>query len=246
VERVSASQAVELLIQEYGKLVFHLIYSLTGEWEESQDLTQDTFLYALRAIDEARRASGEQFHARAWLLRIAVNTARMALRRRRLMRFSSLSQLAQGEAGENESWQTSIAPVQPAGYACRETADPAVLVTERDTVARSLAKLPEGFRLPLLLSIVAGFSIAEIASTLNIKEVAVRQRLSRARRTFQQFYSAESGEAIRLPLPHMAPKKQSLDQRDKAKRQTITRKPVLHPVKQPLAQKGPSCSQATA
>lgn len=193
-ELVPAASVVEILIQEYGKLVFHLIYSLTGEWETSEDLTQDTFLYALRALDEAREARGEAFHARAWLLRIAVNTARMHLRRRRLMRFSSLSSLAQAQEGETEDAHVRVAAIQPVGYATRETGDPAEQVSERDAVARTLSRLPESFRLPLLLSIVAGFSNAEIASMLNLREVAVRQRLSRARRAFQQLYAHESRE----------------------------------------------------
>ncbi len=72
-----AAEAVESLIREYGKLVFHTIYAMTGDWELSQDLTQETFLSALRAIDAAREASGPQFHARTWLMRIALNVVRM-------------------------------------------------------------------------------------------------------------------------------------------------------------------------
>jgi RNA polymerase sigma factor (sigma-70 family) len=196
VEQLSAAQAVEILIQEYGKLVFHVIYSLTGEWEESQDLTQDTFISALRAIDEARSARGEDFHARAWLLRIAVNMARMHLRRRRLIHFSPLSNLEPEEHADNGGWQNAIVPVQPAGYATQETGDPAEQVSERDAVARALGKLPESFRVPLLLSTVAGFSHAEITTMLKLNEVALRQRLSRARRTFQQLYLAESREVV--------------------------------------------------
>ncbi len=60
-----AAQAVECLVHEYGKLVFHFIYGLTADWEESQDLTQDTFVQALRAIDAARESSGAHFHRKA-------------------------------------------------------------------------------------------------------------------------------------------------------------------------------------
>src|SRR5205807_5428428 len=77
VDIMPADQAVEALIHEYYKLVFHTIYGLTGNWEESQDLTQDTFLQALKGIDAARATSGTHFHAKAWLLRIALNTVRM-------------------------------------------------------------------------------------------------------------------------------------------------------------------------
>jgi RNA polymerase sigma factor (sigma-70 family) len=246
VEHVSASQTVERLIQEYGKLVFHLIYSLTGDWEESQDLTQDTFLYALRAIDAARKARGEDFHAKAWLIRIAVNTARMSLRRRRLVRFSSLSQLAQGQEGENAYWQASIAPIQPAGYATQETGDPAEQVTEQDVVARSLARLPESLRLPLLLSTVAGFSMAEIAATLQLNEAAVRQRLSRARRAFQQLYASEGGESVQLVAPALPGKRQDRAIVDGRERTTLTRKSLHASAKPTLAFQGASCVQASA
>src|SRR5437868_5356885 len=80
-EILPAAQAVESLIGEYGKLVFHTIYALTNGWELSQDLTQETFLSALKAIDAARQTSGPHFHARAWLMRIALNTVRMQGRR---------------------------------------------------------------------------------------------------------------------------------------------------------------------
>ena len=57
IDTMPAAQAVEALIHDYGKLVFQVIYGLTGDWQESQDLTQDTFLQVLRAIEAARQAS---------------------------------------------------------------------------------------------------------------------------------------------------------------------------------------------
>jgi len=240
VEQVCAAQAVENFIQEYGKLVFHLIYSLTGEWEESQDLTQDTFLYALRAIDAARRTRGEEFHAKAWLMRIAVNTARMYLRRRRLIRFSSLSQLAQGQEGESESWQKSSAPIQEACYATQETGDPAESLPERAAVTRSLSRMPESLRLPLLLSTVAGFSTAEVAAQLELNEAAVRQRLSRAKRAFQQLYTLESSEEATASSNRLV--------QGKAKQLTasMSNQRMRRPLKPSLAYQGNRSVPATA
>src|ERR1700730_16351352 len=97
---IPADQAVEELIQKYYKLVFHTIYGLTNNWEESQDLTQDTFHQALKGIDAARASSGSHFQAKAWLLRIALNTVRMQRRRRALFSFipfSSMHEHAQTE-----------------------------------------------------------------------------------------------------------------------------------------------------
>ncbi len=198
IDSMPAAQAVEALISDYGRLVFQVIYGLTGEWHESQDLTQDTFLRALRAIDAARRASGAHFHAKAWLLQIAVNTVRMQRRRSSIIHivpFSSLHE-EQPEEHENEFVGERLAPVQPAGYGTQVGQDPADVIAERDAVRRTIAQLPEALRLCLLLSVVAGLSSREIARSLDLSEVAVRQRLSRARKLFQQLYLQESGETL--------------------------------------------------
>jgi RNA polymerase sigma-70 factor (ECF subfamily) len=202
VETLPAAQAVEALVHEYSKLVFYTIYGLTGDWEESQDLTQDTFHNALKAIDAARAESGTNFHAKAWLLRIALNTVRMQRRRRSILRFIPFSRM-QANDGTQEDRETQAemlsaqaAPVQPVGYAQQVTADPAELVAEQDMVRRTMAKLPETLRTCLLLSIIGGLSSSEIATLLDIKEAAVRQRLARAKKQFQQEYMRESGEDI--------------------------------------------------
>ena len=197
-----AAQAVDALISEYYKLVFHTIYGLTNDWEESQDLTQETFQKALKAIDDARATSGADFHPRAWLLRIAVNTVRMQRRRRNLFRFIPFSFMQKGklETAEQETDSDTLtdaaAPVQPVGYGATESANPADVVAERDAVQRTMARLSEPLRECLLLSILGDFSTGEIATMLDLQEAAVRQRLVRARKQFQQFYAIESGEQL--------------------------------------------------
>jgi RNA polymerase sigma factor (sigma-70 family) len=192
-----AAQATEALIHHYGRLVFQVIYGLTGEWHESQDLTQDTFLTAFKAIEAARQASGTNFHAKAWLMQIAANNARMSLRRRRLVRFVPFTALRKEEQDDDELVGERPAPVQPAGYGMDGAAqDPAELIVERDMVQRAMAQLPETLRLCLVLSVVGGLPSHEVARALGLSEAAVRQRLSRARRLFQQLYLLESGRTI--------------------------------------------------
>jgi RNA polymerase sigma-70 factor (ECF subfamily) len=210
-----ANQAVEALISEYYKLVFHTIYGLTGNWEESQDLTQDTFQQALKGIDSARAATGEQFHAKAWLLRIALNTVRMQNRRRALFRFIPFSSFQEKKAQESnadaenqenglELLYAQATPLQPVGYGTHASDDPAELISEQDMVRRTLAKIPEQLRMCLLLSIVAGLSTTQIADVLELKEDAVRQRLSRARQQFRQLYEYESKDYL-IPASPVSP-----------------------------------------
>lgn len=204
-DTLPAAQAIEALIHEYGKLVFHTIYGLTGDWEESQDLTQDTFHQAFKAIDAARAKSGERFQAKAWLLHIALNTVLMQRRRHSLFRFIPLSRMQKRET-ETEQATTyaetldilneRAAVVQPGGYGITESSDLEAQVAEQDAVRRTLAHLSEPLRLCLVLSIIGQFSSSEIAKMLDLEEAAVRQRLARARKQFQQAYRLEGGEEV--------------------------------------------------
>lgn len=189
----TAAQAVEQLIQEYGKLVFHVIFGLTNDWQESQDLTQETFVSAFRNIEAARAASGAQFQAKAWLLQIALNTTRMFWRRRTLrsLPFSALQRGREDASGEGE------APALHEEIPGED--DPGTLIAERDLVQHCLSHLEASYRIPLLLSIVAGFSSQEIARMLGLQEATVRQRLVRARKAFQAVYRRESGEELLTP-----------------------------------------------
>jgi RNA polymerase sigma-70 factor (ECF subfamily) len=204
VDNLSAAQAVEKLIQEYGKLVYHTIYGLTGDREESQDLTQDTFLQALKSIDAARSRSGSHFHAKAWLMQIALNTVRMQRRRASLFRFIPFSRMEKphAESGQTVSnaspgpIDTEAAPVQPAGYGAHMQADLESMTAERDAVQRAMQQISPPLRECLLLSIIGQFSTAEIARMLDIEEAAVRQRLARARKQFQQVYAQVGGEEL--------------------------------------------------
>ena len=224
-DNLSAAQAVEKLIQEYGKLVYHTIYGLTGDREESQDLTQDTFLQALKSIDAARARSGAHFHAKAWLMQIALNMVRMQRRRASLFRFIPFSRMEQSRAQSERATSNAssdvidaeAAPVQPPGYGATAQVDLESMAAERDAVQRAMQQISQPLRECLLLSIVGQFSTAEIARLLDIEEATVRQRLARARKQFQQVYAQVGGEELidtqssiispnmsqnQLPAPH--------------------------------------------
>lgn len=192
-ETETAAQAIEALIHEYSRLVFHVIYGLTGHWEESEALTQKTFLQVFRGIEAARADSGPHFQAKSWLLEIAVNNARVAQRRKRILRFVSFADLHPKQDGVERA-----AEVPSAYEETQEPGDLETIIAERDVVGRCLRQLPRALCALLLLSTVAGFSSGEIARMLDLKEATVRQRLARARKSFQRLYAQECGEHIHL------------------------------------------------
>src|SRR5260370_17497202 len=149
----AAARAIEALVHDYSKLVFHVVYGITRNFEDSQDLTQDVFLHAFRGIDAAHAASGSQFQARPWLLKIAVNTARMYERRQRTICFLSFADVQPKPNGDERT--TEELPV----YEERaETEDLETMIAERDLVGRCLNQLPTALKPVLLLSVLAAFS----------------------------------------------------------------------------------------
>jgi RNA polymerase sigma-70 factor (ECF subfamily) len=218
----SAARAIEALVHDYSRLVFHVIYGLTGHWQESEDLTQETFLQAFRGIEAARAASGPQFQAKAWLLKIAVNNARMALRRQRTLRFIAFADLQPGRSASEQATEVS-----PAYEEFQDADEFETTIAERDVVARCMQQLPATLRTPLLLSLVAGFPSGEIAGMLSLREPTVRQRLARAKKTFQRLYAHECGEHIHLGESVARPPSSLIRSRDARMHRSAALSPVV-------------------
>jgi RNA polymerase sigma-70 factor (ECF subfamily) len=169
----------------HARLVRYLTYR-TGAADAARDLTQETFLEALRSLD--RLASDRSFAA--WLYGIAQNRLRMAARRRRLRQAVSLDWLP-----------AAVAAAVPA----LRQADAIEASNERDMLRRVLGELSQPLREALLLHSLDGFSTAEVAQILGVSRSAAERRLSRAKEQFRERYQAlssedqEDGAQTRLP-----------------------------------------------
>jgi RNA polymerase sigma-70 factor (ECF subfamily) len=166
-DRGSARDAVfEQLFREYRQPILNYVYRLVGDAARAEELTQQAFIKAYRALpglpDDANR--------RAWLYRIATNTAYDYLRRRRLVRWLPLQQ---GDA--------IVGPDK----------GPDDDVSQHDALTRALAALAPIYRSVLILYSVEGYSTVEISSMLGISQSAVKTRLCRAREAFRQAYGEE-------------------------------------------------------
>jgi RNA polymerase sigma-70 factor (ECF subfamily) len=148
----------ERIYDEYKTPIYNYVYHLVGSREQADDLTQDTFLKAFRALprmDASLKLS-------AWLYRIATNTAYDALRRRKLISWMAWQDLDH----------------EPADM---ESADPQETIGTSELVNAALKRMPRHYRAALLLYTQEGFSYAEIAKRLRIAESGVKMYLSRAR-----------------------------------------------------------------
>jgi RNA polymerase sigma-70 factor, ECF subfamily len=161
----------ERIYDEFKIPIYNYIYHLVGDREQADDLTQDTFLKAFKALPKMDAS----LKLSAWLYRIATNTAYDALRRRRLISWLPWQELDR----------------EPADV---ESADPQETVETVELVQMALHRMPQTYRAALLLYTQQGFTYAEIATTLGIAESGVKMYLSRARQAFRELYrSLESG-----------------------------------------------------
>jgi RNA polymerase sigma-70 factor (ECF subfamily) len=156
------AKAFAELVRRYQKAVHRVAYGLTRNAADADDLAQETFVRAWRALDRFR--SDEPLYP--WLSRIAINLSYSLFRRRK------------------RRPETSIEPLIDSGHQWAGEEDPARDVAERERDARiaaRFAELKEDHRAVLVLRVVEGLSYDEIARTLNVPIGTVMSRLSRAR-----------------------------------------------------------------
>ena len=145
------------IVARYQAMVCGIALGVLGDFAASEDAGQEAFLTAWRKLDELR----EPERLRAWLGQIARHAALGLLRRNR-----------GHEPLEAAPVEEDAAP-RPDEAAARE--DELALVRD------CLARLPETYRLPLVLYYREGQSVAAVAEALELGEDAVKQRLARGR-----------------------------------------------------------------
>ena len=171
IARVQAGQADAFfeLVRPYQRAVFLSALSLTRNDADAEEVVQEAMLKAFKNIGGFRRES--KFST--WLIQIAINEAKMKLRKDRRHLYESIEQGQQSDDGE-------YIPRDFADW--REIPSQALERRElRDALTKALHSLPEKYRTILILRDVNHLSITETAEVLGLSEANVKTRLSRAR-----------------------------------------------------------------
>ncbi|MDW8336874.1 MAG: RNA polymerase sigma factor RpoE [Tepidimonas sp.] len=168
-------RAFELLVVKYQRRVERLIGRLVRDTDLVQDLAQETFVRAWRALPQFR--GDAQFYT--WLYRIAVNTAKKALQELKRDPIVTMSALQSSDEGDETSH-----PEQEltANMADAETPD-AVLASKEiaQAVQAAVEALPSELAQAITLREIDGLSYEEIAQALGCPIGTVRSRIFRAR-----------------------------------------------------------------
>ncbi|MGA9342872.1 MAG: RNA polymerase sigma factor RpoE [Rhodanobacteraceae bacterium] len=169
VERVQAGDraAFDLLVRKYQHKIVSVISRYVSDWSEAQDVAQEAFIRAFRAIAAFRGDSA--FYT--WMYKIAINTAKNYL-------------VSQGRRPPTEDVAVEDAEQFGGATRLRETATPEHELLRQEieqTVFATVERLPEELRTAITLREVDGLSYEEIAAAMNCPIGTVRSRIFRAR-----------------------------------------------------------------
>jgi RNA polymerase sigma-70 factor (ECF subfamily) len=170
VERVQRGdkRAFELLVAKYQRKIFRLLSRLIRDPGEIEDVAQEAFIKAYRALPNFRGDSA--FYT--WLYRIAINTAKNYL-------------VAQGRRAPT-STETEVEDAERMEDAeqLRDVNTPDSMLLSKqvgEAVNRAIDRLPEDLRTAIVLREIEGLSYEEIAESMNCPIGTVRSRIFRAR-----------------------------------------------------------------
>ncbi|ATD67862.1 MULTISPECIES: RNA polymerase sigma factor RpoE [Luteimonas] len=159
--------AFDLLVRKYQHRIAALIGRYISDWGEVQDVAQETFIRAYRAMANFRGDS--QFYT--WLHRIAVNTAKNHL-------------VAHNRRPPTDAIDVEDAEQFDSSIRLRDSDTPERELMRQQleqTVMRAVEALPEELRLAISLREVDGLSYEEIAERMGCPIGTVRSRIFRAR-----------------------------------------------------------------
>jgi len=174
VKRVQAgdSRAFDLLVRKYQHKMTSVITRYVNDWAEAQDVAQEAFIRAYRAIGNFRGDS--QFYT--WLYKIATNTAKNYL-------------VSQGRRPPTDDVQVDDAVHLDAAVRLKDSSTPERELMRQEierTVFDTVEALPEELRQAITLREVDGLSYEEIAETMNCPIGTVRSRIFRAREAIDE------------------------------------------------------------
>jgi RNA polymerase sigma-70 factor (ECF subfamily) len=173
-ERLKAGEAAafDTLVTRYTGDIYALLLRLTEDAEEARDLTQETFLRALKAVKNFRGDAD----LKTWLYRIAINESRNRFRWwKRRSRSLTVSLDAQNDSSENSL-------IERISASDSENPETETLRRERQTALRkALRKLSTNFREAIILRDIEGLSYEEVASALETNVGTIKSRIARGR-----------------------------------------------------------------
>ncbi|HLJ86767.1 MAG TPA: sigma-70 family RNA polymerase sigma factor [Candidatus Angelobacter sp.] len=165
--------AYRVLVERHSRGIYSVIYRMTGNPEDTEEILQETFLRAYNSLGKFELRSSFS----TWLYRIAVNRTLDFLNAKKMTDTYQISESPDAEENPREIQLPSQAPGQ----------DRLLLSAEiKDKVAAALKRLTAAERVAFTLRHVEGKSIEEICQALDLKTDAAKNTIFRAVQKLRQ------------------------------------------------------------
>ena len=161
------------LVSEHADGVYRLAYRLSGNQQDAEDLTQETFMRVFRSLKSYKPGA-----FKGWLHRITTNLFLDMVRHRATIRMEALNETTYDKYPGSE-------PMPDEAY-INSNLDP--------TLESALFSLSPDYRVAVVLCDMEGMSYEEIAETLGVKMGTVRSRIHRGRKQLREYILAVAEE----------------------------------------------------
>jgi RNA polymerase sigma-70 factor (ECF subfamily) len=179
--------AFEELVRAYQDRLFSFALRLTGRREDAEEVAQDAFVRAYRALTAYPPERIRQMALRAWLYQVTLNVARNRYRGKRLRLVSLDHPLSPRGETAWEAPDSEEARPDSVYERGRQRADMETLV----------ATLPERYRAPILLRYVEGLRLEEVARVLGQPLGTAKSNVHRGVNALREARIASRREGVR-------------------------------------------------
>jgi len=174
--REGLEAAYRELIRRYERPIFSLIYRMVRDRALAEDLSQETFIKALNAIDSYR----PEYKFSSWIFKIANNAAIDQIRRREL---DTLSLDGSPHATTPDEIEATALQVSARGLSPLEALESSELGGQ---IEQAIGRLRPEYRSCILLRHVEGLAYEEIAELMNLPLGTVKTYIHRARNELRE------------------------------------------------------------
>jgi len=165
------------LVEQYDAFIYRLALRIVGNPQDAEDVLQETFIKALKHLSEFDGRSSLS----TWLYRIATNEALMVLRK------DKSATVSLDEPDDNSDDEQG--PLEVVDWCCLPE-ETLMSAEAREYLDKAISELPPTLRVVVVLRDIQGLSTRETSEVLNISEMAVKTRHSRARLQLRQSLSS--------------------------------------------------------
>jgi len=162
-------EAYTELVRRIQPKIYNTIYGMTRNREDTDDLTQDTFMYAYKALGGFKENSS--FYT--WVYRIAVNLTLNSLKKK-------------GREKGREDFEDNDAVLEKSEYASRSPEGGSLRREFRDRLDEAIAALGGPYKAAFTLVVLQEMSHAKAAEILGVTESTISWRMFKARKMLQE------------------------------------------------------------